>query len=302
MASRLARGVGLALVAAACFGLVNVTVKESTMHPVALAGLTYLLGGLVLAPSLRGVRLAGPDRWRVVAMALLGAFAAPIALYVGLRHANAADASLLLTLEMAFTALLAALVLRERIRGRGALGMLLLLVSALVVAGAGILAGGEGQGTTTLGVLLVLLSTAFWSLDNLVSTHLTWRHALPPLLALKGLLGGAACLLVFFATASWQTPTARNLLEVAFIGLVGITASGLVFYRSLQLMGATRTTGVFVPATALSGTLAGFLLLREPLGWPHLVATALMLAGVVLLSTSALGEGDVPGAPPAPGE
>lgn len=294
MASPLARGVGLALLAAACFGLVNVTVKQSTMDPVALAGFTYLLAGLVLAPSLRGVRVARGDLWRVLAMSFLGAFAAPVALYVGLRHANAADASLLLTMEMAFTALLAALVLRERVRGRGALGMLLLLAAALVVAGAGLLGPREGHGTTALGIGLVLLSTLGWSLDNLVSTHLTWRYALRPLLAAKGLVGGAACLAVAFALAPPGTPTARNLLEVAFIGLVGITASGLVFYRSLQLMGATRTTGVFVPATALSGAAGGFLLLGEPLGWPHLAAAALMLAGVGLLSTSALGADDAP--------
>lgn len=287
MASTLARGTALALLSAACFGLVNVTVKQSSLPPIALAAATYLLSGLVLSPSLRGFRVGPGDRWRILAMAAAGAFAAPIALYVGLKHANAADASLLLTLEMAFTAALAALVLRERIRGRAALGMLLLGLSALLVAGAGLLAPRAGSATTALGAGLVVLAAMGWSLDNLASTHLSRRHDPAPLVALKGLLGGAGCLALFLALEPVPGPTLRNLGEVAFIGLVGITLSTLVFYRSLRLLGATRTTGVFIPAIALSGALAGWLLLREPVGWPHVASAALMVAGVALLSQAA---------------
>lgn len=285
--STAARGAGLALLAASLFGLVNVTAKATTLHPLALAGSTYLLAGLVLAPWLRGLRVARADWWRVAVMAGSGAFVAPIALYVGLRHATAADASLLLTLEMAFTALMAGLVLGERIRGGAVFGMGLLFLSALCVAGAGVFGGGLGAGTTALGVGLVVLSTVGWSVDNLASTHLTRRYEGRSLIALKSLLGGGACLVAFFAPQGLETPTVRNGLEVAFIGLLGVCASTVVFYKALKLVGATRTTAVFVPAVALSGAAAGRILLGEPLGWPHLLAALLMVAGVAILARSA---------------
>ena len=290
MASAAARGTLLALTSASFFGLVNVVAKESALHPFALAAYTYLLAGLVLSPTLRGFRVEPSDRWRVGLMTLSGAFAAPALLYYGLRHANAADASLLLTMEMALTALLAALVLGERIRGRGALGLALLAAAALLVAGAGFFAPRLEGATTTLGILLVVGATLGWSVDNLASTHLTRRHDPRPLVALKGLFGGALGLLALLVVEPPGVPTLRNAAEVAFIGLFGIAASTVLFYRSLRLVGATRTTGVFVPTLALSGAVAGALILREPLGWPHLAAACLMVVGVVLLSGTAAGD------------
>lgn len=281
------RGVLLALLAALFFGLVNVTAKRSTLHPLALSASTYLLAGLLLSPWLRGLRIDPPDRGRVALMSLAGAFVAPVMLYYGLHHANAADASLLLTLEMAFTALLAATILRERVRGQAALGMSLLFVSALLVGAAGLLAPRLPGTTSLLGVVLVVGATFGWSVDNLASTHLARRHDPRGLIALKSLVGGGACLFAYVLTQPVEAPTARNWLEILFIGLVGVGASTVVFYRSLQLVGATRTTGVFVPAVALSGAAAGWLLLHETLGWPHLAAGLLMAAGVALLSTAA---------------
>lgn len=282
-----ARGAGLALLAASLFGLVNVIGKTTTLHPLALAGATYLLAGLALAPWLRGLRVARADWWRVGVMSASGAFVAPIALYAGLRHANAADASLLLTLEMAFTALLAGLVLGERIRGRAVFGMALLFLSAILVAGAGALEGGGGSGTGALGVGLVVLATLGWSVDNMASTHLTRRYEGKSLVALKSLLGGGACLAAFLLTQPLDAPSARNALEVALVGLLGVCASTVVFYKALKLVGATRTTAVFVPALALSGAAAGRILLGEPLGWPHLLAALLMVGGVGILARSA---------------
>jgi drug/metabolite transporter (DMT)-like permease len=281
-----AQGVLLALLAALFFGFVNVTAKRTTLHPLALAGTTYLLAGLALSPWLRGLRIGRADWGRVALMSLSGAFLAPVLLYYGLDHANAADASLLLTLEMAFTALLAALLLRERVRGRAALGMALLFLAALLVGAAGLLAPRLPGATSLLGVVLVVGATFGWSVDNLASTHLTRRHDPRGLIALKSLVGGGACALAWLATQPMEAPTARNLLEILFIGLVGVGASTVVFYRALQLVGATRTTGVFVPAIALSGAAAGALLLGERLGWPHLVAGVLMVAGVALLTTA----------------
>lgn len=278
------RGVVLALLAALCFGLVNVTAKRTTLHPLALTAATCLLAGLALSPWLRGLRVERADWGRVALMSLSGAFLGPVLLYHGLREANAADASLLLTLEMAFTTLLAALVLRERVRGRAALGMGLLFASALLVGAAGLLAPRLPGATGLLGVALVAGATFAWSVDNLASTHLTRRHDPRGLIALKSLVGGGACALAWLATQPVEAPTARNALEILFIGLIGVGASTVAYYRALQLVGATRTTGVFVPAIALSGAAAGWLLLDEALGWPHLAAGALMVAGVALVS------------------
>lgn len=278
-----ARGAILALLAACTFGLVSVVAKETTLHPLALAGSTYLLAGLVLLPTVRGFRATRHDVALISILGVAGGFLAPTALYYGLDHANAADASLLLTLEMAFTTLLAAVILRERVKGRAALGMILLFGAALLVASAGLLAPRTG-GTSLVGVLLVVASTLGWSIDNLAGTHLTRRHDARPLVALKGLLGGTLCLVAFVATQPAHHVTWRNAGEVAFIGLSGIALSTILLYRAFPLLGATRAIGIFVPGVAVSGALAGAFLLHEPLGWPHAAALLLVVAGVAALT------------------
>src|SRR6478672_1284915 len=84
---------------------------------------------------------------RLIAVALLGAVAAPALLVAGVKRTDAVTTSLLLTLEAPFTMLLAWLVFREHL-GRRALG-----AAALVLAGALLAAApsrapvGAGAGT-----------------------------------------------------------------------------------------------------------------------------------------------------------
>ena len=72
---------------------------------------------------------------------------------------------------------------------------------------------------------------------------------------------------------------------IAFVGLVGIAVSTVLFYAALQRIGTSRTIGLFSPTTALAGAFAGFALLAEPLVPSHAAAGALLLAGVWLVAS-----------------
>ena len=73
---------------------------------------------------------------------------------------------------------------------------------------------------------------------------------------------------------------------LGFIGLLGIGASTVLFYHALQRQGATRTSAIFLPATALTGVLAGAILLKEPIGALEAAAVVLVAAGTILSTRS----------------
>ncbi|HEX2066508.1 MAG TPA: DMT family transporter, partial [Candidatus Thermoplasmatota archaeon] len=262
-----AKVAGLALAAGSGFlyGAINVLAKPLDLHPLAKGWVAYLSAAALLAPSLRGFRVARGDGWRVLAMALSGATIAPALLFYGLERAAAADAGLLLTLELVTTAVLAMLLLGERFNAREGVGLAALLGAAACVA----LASASRAGASTLaGALLVLGAAVAWGVDNAVSTRLAGTYAVRPLIAAKGLLGGLA-LLAAALLARAPLPTPGPGVAMAALGMASVGLSSLLFYTALRRVGAARTSAMNVATTGLVGAAGGALLLGEHLSWWH---------------------------------
>ncbi len=264
------------------YGAINVLVKRIDAHPFAMGAIAYLASCLVLSPFLRGLRIAPADRVKVLTMGLVGGGLAPAFLFLGLREASAVDTSLLLTMEMVATAVLATLFLSERFRGSDLLGLLCLLAAAAAIA---LAAGRGGTATTPRGALLVLAAAVAWGVDNTVSARLVGAYRPPQLIAVKGLLGGLASLTALFVVRA-PLPSPTDGLALAAIGVVSVGVSSLLFYHALGRVGAARTSAMNIATTALVGAFGGALLLHEVLGPLHAVAVSLVLAGAFLLARS----------------
>ena len=102
-------------------------------------------------------------------MAAFGAVLGPVALAWGLQHTSGTSASLMLTLEALFTA------------------MLLLLAGGVAL----VLDQGRGGGTQLWGMLVVLVATAAWGTDNTLSRALAERDPGQVVLG-KAAIGAAA--------------------------------------------------------------------------------------------------------------
>lgn len=290
------QGVLLALVGAILFGLVSVAARASQLPALTRSAYAYLLAGVLLAATLRGLRIQKRDWPRILTMSLLGGALAPILLFYGLDQARATDASVLLTLEMVFTAILAALFLRERARAQAWIGIALLFASAIIIAIRSSAPGGE---TTIVGASLVALAALAWGIDNTVSAQLVGSAAQQDantstvasstykphhLLALKGLIGGAVALTAAIAMQDSLAIPRTEILTIAYIGILGVGASILCFYHALQRIGATLTASLFLPATAIAGVLGGWLLLGERLDLAHAAAAAIAVLGIILIA------------------
>ncbi|MEA3202368.1 MAG: hypothetical protein QOI63_34, partial [Thermoplasmata archaeon] len=173
---------GLALGAGSgvLYGSINVLAKPLDLHPLAKGWLAYLAAAALLSPALRGLRVAKGDRWRILTMGLVGGGVAPALLFFGLQRTAAADAGLLLTLELVTTAALAMLFLGERFHLREGAGLV-----ALLGAGACVALASTGGGSSLQGALLVLGAAVAWGVDNTVSASLVGGYGLRQLIAAK---------------------------------------------------------------------------------------------------------------------
>jgi len=208
-------------------------------------------------------------------MAGFGAVVGPVALAWGLQHTSGTSASLMLTLEALFTAVLAWRLFRETMEGRVWAAMALLLAGGMVL----VLDQGRAGGAQLWGLLAVLLATAAWGVDNTLSRALAERDP-GQVVMVKALLGTSATVLLAVALGE-RRPSAGAALALFAIGAKGYGLSLRFYLLAQRASGAARTGSVFAFAPFIGAALAVALGDRSISGLMA-IGSMLMLAGVVL--------------------
>ena len=275
------RGGLLALLAAALFGISTPLVQKfgGGLGAFSTAALLYAgaaaVGLLSRQPVEREARLQRGDLRRLLAMAGFGAVVGPVALAWGLQHTSGTSASLMLTLEAMFTAILAWRLYRETLDGRVWMAMALLLAGGMVL----VLDQGRTAGAQLWGLLAVLLATVAWGVDNTLSRALAERDPGQVVMA-KAALGASATVLLAIALGE-PLPSASAALALFAIGATGYGLSLRLYLLAQRAFGAARTGSVFAFAPFIGAALAVALGDRSVSGLMAL-GSVLMLAGVVL--------------------
>jgi len=235
-----------ALAAAALFGAAAPLSKllVYSLPALQLAGLLYVGAAFAVAPlalrrSTAPMRLDVRNSRRLAGVVLLGGVAAPILFLLALRIADAGSVALLLTVEVALTAVLGALFFRDPLGRRGWAGVIGIVAASALVAW-----GGGAPGVLT--AALVSAACLFWALDN----HWTALiDALSP--AQTTLVKGAVAGAVNLALALWLTDSLPSLGEAGAALAIGAACYGcsLVLYiRAAQRIGAVRAQATFATA------------------------------------------------------
>jgi drug/metabolite transporter (DMT)-like permease len=282
------RGASLALLAAVLFGISTPLVQRfgEGIGPFWTAALLYLgaalVGGLTRQTVEREARVIRRDLPRLLAMAAAGAVVGPVALAWGLQRTSATSASLMLTLEAPFTAVLALLFYRESMGRRVWPAMLLLLGGGVVL----ILDQSRDGGARLFGLIAVLVATAAWGLDNTLSRALAERDP-GQVVVSKALLGTVATsTLAMVFQESLPSPIAAMALFA--IGATGYGLSLRFYLLAQRAFGAARTGSVFAFAPFIGAALAVAMGDRS-LSWGVALGGAAMLAGVALHLTESHG-------------
>jgi drug/metabolite transporter (DMT)-like permease len=249
--------------------------------PTGLASLRFAVAGaiLLLVQAIAGgVRPRLADLPRILGSGALGIAAYNIALNQGELTVSAGAASFLVNTAPIFTALLATLVLRERIGWRSWAGM------AVGLAGVALIARAEaGASPLGWGAALVLLAAALQALYFVLMKPLIQRYG--PLQATSfAVLAGAAALLPWLPAAlleARQAPAAATLAAL-YLAVFPAALAYLIWSVALQRLPASRAAAwlYLVPPVA---TLIGVVWPGEVPPLHSLIGGAIALAGVLLV-------------------
>ncbi len=249
------------------------------------AGLgTLLLAGLLRA---RGQR-ALPPRDALAPLALMGFVGVAFHQLLqaqALTLTSAVSAGWLIGLTPLWSALLAAVLLKERLGPSKVAGLLVGFAGATLVVTGGLPSAHLLALPSTRGDLLVLASTLNWAVYPVLG-HATIRR-LGPARATAGAmsLGWLMLLPLFVAQAGWSEYARLSPAGWAWVAFLGIASSGLAYlfwYGALERVEASRVAAfLYLEPIATLG--AAVWLLGEPVGMATLFGGALVLGGVVLV-------------------
>jgi len=271
----------LALLAATLFGVSTPLVQRFGIGIGAFSTAALLYAGAAIAgaflrrPIGIEARLRPTDTGLLVAMAAFGAVIGPVALAWGLQHTSGTSASLMLTLEALFTAVLARLFYRETMDTRVWTAMLLLLAGGVIL----VLDQGRGGEAKMWGLFAVLLATAAWGVDSTLSRALAERDPGQVVLAKAAI--GAAATTVLAVILGEPVPRIAQALALLVIGATGYGLSLRFYLLAQRAFGVARTGSVFAFAPFIGAALAVALGDRSASGMMA-AGSLLMLAGVVL--------------------
>ena len=277
-------GVTAALASALLFGVTTPAAKQllAGTQPLLIAGLLYLGSGLGVS-LLRVIQdrgwsasgLAAGD-WPWLALTtLIGGIIAPALLMLGLAHADAADASLLLNLEVVFTAVLAWLVFREPANSRVVLGLIVICAGGLILVWPARFATSHSLPALSL----IVAACLCWALDNNLTRKVSASDA-RVLAAIKGLVAGVTNTVLALLLGA-ALPALSHVLATLLIGFLGYGLSLVLFIVALRQLGAARTGAYFATAPFIGAAVA-MVLYGQPGDGAFWLAAACMGVGVWL--------------------
>ena len=253
--------------------------------PVALVEVRMLVGGLFLLPLLAlrgGLGSLRQHAGRIVLIGVVNSAVPFLLVTYAMLTLTAAFASVLNATVPMWTALIAAVFLRERVRATQWIGLAVGATGIVVLVGDRIEFDPSGAlWRDTLAISAALLGMVFYA----ISAHLARRTLVdvPPLATATGSQLTAAVLLAPAALASWpaQTPAMPAWAAAVVLGVLCTAIGYLLYFRLIGNVGAMRASNVtyLIP---LSATVWGSVFLAEPLTLRLLVGGAIVLAGTAL--------------------
>lgn len=271
----------MAFFAATLFGVSTPLVQHvgRGVGAFATAALLYagaaVVGAWMRQPVEREAALRKSDLPRLGLMAFFGAGLGPVALAWGLQHASGTSASLMLTLEAVFTALLARALYGEVMDRRVWAAVVVLLLGGCIL----IFDQGKGNMLELLGALAVLGATVAWGIDNTLSRAVAERDPGQVVLAKSAMGAALTAVVAWLMRDAWPSWQAAMGLLVA--GGAGYGLSLRLYLLAQRAFGAARTGSVFAFAPFI-GALVAVLLGDRSMSWAVALGGGLMLLGVLL--------------------
>jgi len=277
----------IALVFATLFWAGNYVVGAIAVQSISPLDLTWLRWVLAAVPLLILAQLVEKPDWRralrswrrLAVLAALGVAGYVLLLYTALEYTSALSASLINAANPAVMALLAAVVLRERLGWRVVAGLVLGLFGVLLVITNGSLASVFSM-RFNIGDLLMLVAISVWSVYTIVGRKLD----VPPITATAIQATMVAVALAPFAIAGGVTwPAEASVgLSVVFIAVVPSIGAYVLWNLALKQVSPT-TAGLYLNLVTVFTVIIS-VILGAQLTLAQAIGGLVVFAGVALSS------------------
>ena len=215
----------------------------------------------------------------------------------GMSRTAAGDASLIITLNPVFTAILAIPILGRKMTWRLALGL------AIGASGVAVVTGWSPNVdipvvTRVIGDVLIMFAAATWATSsNLVKRLLeTSQQRIRPdptplSIIVWASFFGWLMLLPFvvweFLDGRWVSPSDTAWAGIFFLAVVSTVLSYVWFAQGIDRIGPTAAA-TYVFLVPVFGVLSGWLILDEKLGWSLVAGFLLILVGVRMAQSESI--------------
>jgi drug/metabolite transporter (DMT)-like permease len=259
----------------------------ATRIPVFLSAELSLCAALLAILPLQIARrreLARVDRRQIGSMllqALFGIVLFRVLTLTGLRHTSAVHAGIITAAAPAVTALLAVLLLRERLRVPAVAGIVLTVAGLVVV---NLRRAPEGSGGLQIGNLMVGAAVACEALLTILRRSSGGRVGAVTNATI--LIAASALMLMPFAINDVRHFPLREIdpvgwLSVGYYGAVATVIAYILWGDGAVRIPANRS-GIAMAAMPVSSLALSALVLGEPVGWLQLAGCVVVMGGIVL--------------------
>ena len=262
------------------------------IEPYTLAFMRWGIAGLLLGVHARA-ELAREWRniaavwYQYAALGFCGMVVCGAWVYLGAQSTGALNISLIYSASPVLIAIGSVLWLREPMRWQQVLGVLLALTGVLHVIVKGEWAA-LGQVRFVVGDAWIVAAMVSWAMYALLQK--LWPSSMGSTARLAATCWGAMPVLLLGTVWEMAQPTTPALtLQAWVLGLSVALLPGLgaywIYGWAQKMLGASKVA-VTLYLGPLYGALLAWLVLGESLGWHHLLAAALILPGVFLVSST----------------
>ncbi|MCC6730095.1 MAG: DMT family transporter [Chthonomonadales bacterium] len=258
-----------------------------TLGPYTLAFVRFGVAGVLLAAvqRARGRRMAlgRSDRWPAIVLGLCGITITYSVFYGGMRWTTATETTLLVAAEPIVIAVLAWLLLHERVGPLRALGLGIGFVGVYLIVVQGWVPRPTG---TAAGNALVTAALCVEAYTSILAKRLVRRYPGLTVLVYEMVFGS----LLLLPMAVWEcaarrqgVPSAQAMVAIAYLTLVCSLLCYTAWFWLLPRLDVSRMA-VFLFIQPFVGAVLGHVVLNEPFGAWTAAGAALVVAGVWLVS------------------
>lgn len=250
------------------------------------AGLFF---GIILAATGKPlIPVSGKDARLMMFIGVLGISVMSLAMAYGLTQLNAGLASLLVTTNPIFTAIVSRILLGEQLTSRKIAGILVAFTGFLLVLQFGASGGARLETDQIQGVLIVLCGPLAWAFYTVLSKPLLATYPAKYVAGYTTMAGGAVFIPFLIFDASMRQRMGNldivDWFAVLYMSLLSIVVAYLLWYWGLRVLTASQTS-VYTYLVPVFGVLASWIVLGDAPAIFALIGGAVIVFGVVLTNT-----------------